>query len=163
LRTIFEEIGSSSQHRQGEVINIFRSLFVFLHNRELPENNGVFVARAAALVSVTPKSATGDLGKMNPALQAQLPNGGASLMPPPPTNINKGRLVNTLVVVIKGGRKGLMGVIKDVQGESARIELVTNNKMELIPLTNLKRKEWVLRCRTPAHEIQSENRYHISA
>ena len=62
-------------------------------------------------------------------------------MPPPATNVNKGRLVNTLVVIIKGGRKGLMGVIKDVLGESARIELVTNNKMELIPLTSLKRKE----------------------
>ncbi len=90
---------------------------------------------------MTPKAATSDLGKMNPALQAQLPYGGASLMPPPATNVNKGRLVNTLVVIVKGGRKGLMGVIKDVLGESARIELVTNNKMELIPLSALKRKE----------------------
>lgn len=92
-------------------------------------------------MSVTPKSATNDLGKLNPALQAQLPNGGASLMAQPATNVNKGRLVNNLVVIVKGGRKGLMGVIKDVLGESARIELMTNNKMELIPLTALKRKE----------------------
>lgn len=131
----------AGENRQGEIINIFRSLFVFLHNRELTENNGVFIARAAQLVSVTPKSATGDLGKLNPALNAQLPMGGAMLMPPPATSINKGRMVNTLVVVTKGSNKGLMGVIKDVQGDSARVELATNNKILTINLGFLKRKD----------------------
>ena len=120
---------------------------MFLQNRELSENGGVFVARAAALVSVTPKSATNDLTKMNPALQQQLPYGGASLMPPPSTTINKGKIVNTLVVVVKGTRKGLMGVIKDVLGDSARVELATNNKLELISMASLKRKECVLSSR----------------
>jgi transcription elongation factor SPT5 len=123
------------------VINIFRSLFVFLHNRELTENNGVFVARAASLVSVTPRTATGDLTKLNPALQQQLPFGGASLMAPPQTNINKNKLINTLVVVTKGTSKGLMGIIKDVMGDNARVELATNNKTLTIVMTSLKRKE----------------------
>jgi transcription elongation factor SPT5 len=99
------------------------------------------VARAQALVFVTPKSATHDLGKINPMLNQQLPNGGASLMPPPTTTINKGRLLNTLVVVVKGTNKGLMGVIKDVLGENARVELATNNKMLTIHTSSLKRKE----------------------
>lgn len=127
--------------RSGEVINIFRSLFVFLHNRELSDNNGVFVARASALVSVTPKAAGGDIGKLNPALQQQLPYGGASLMPPPAINVNKNRLINTLVVVVKGTSKGLMGIIKDVMGENARVELATNNKTLTINMSSLKRKE----------------------
>jgi transcription elongation factor SPT5 len=113
-----------------------------LYNRELSENNGCFVARAQALQFVTPKSAaTNDLGKLNPALQAQLPYGGASLMPPPLVNPNKNRLLNTLVVVVKGTNKGLMGVIKDVLGQTARVELATNNKTLTINLDNLKRKE----------------------
>lgn len=130
------------QQRKGEVINIFRSLFVFLYNRDLSENNGVFVARAQGLTFVTPKSASGnDLTKLNPALQAQLPYGGASLMAPPAVNPNKNRLVNTLVVVVKGTNKGLMGVIKDVLGQNARVELATNNKTLTISLAMLKRKE----------------------
>jgi transcription elongation factor SPT5 len=100
------------------------------------------VARAQGLTFVTPKSASGnDLTKLNPALQAQLPYGGASLMAPPPVNPNKNRLVNTLVVVVKGTNKGLMGVIKDVLGQNARVELATNNKTLTINLAMLKRKE----------------------
>jgi transcription elongation factor SPT5 len=128
------------QYRQGEVLNIFRSLFVFLFNRELTENHGVFVARGSSLIPVTPKAAN-DLAKMNPALNAQLPFGGASLMPPPAAGPNRSRLINTLVVIVKGTSKGLMGVIKDVVGDSARVELATNNKTLLISMASLKRKE----------------------
>jgi transcription elongation factor SPT5 len=94
-------------------------------------------------VSVTPKAATNDLAKMNPALNAQLPYGGASLLPPTMMNANRGRLINTLVVIVKGTSKGLMGVIKDVVGDTARVELATNNKTLTISLASLKRKEWV--------------------
>jgi transcription elongation factor SPT5 len=123
------------------VLNIYRSLFVFLYNREITENYGVFVARHSALISVTPKAAAGDLSKLNPMLQSQLPFGGASLMPPPQTMPNKNRIVNTLVVVTKGTQKGLMGVIKDVLGDKARVEMATNNKILTLDMTSLKRKE----------------------
>ncbi|WVN89720.1 transcription elongation factor SPT5 [Cryptococcus depauperatus CBS 7841] len=132
---------TEGEMRQGEVVNIFRSIFVFLYNREYTENHGAFVARAISLVSATPKSSINDLGKINPALNAQLPYGGASLRPPPSANINRNRLINTLVVVTKGTSKGLMGIIKDIQGETARVELKTNNKTLTIALTSLKRKD----------------------
>lgn len=129
------------ENRRGEVINISRSLFVFLHNREYTENNGVFVARSTALVSVTPKSASADLTKMNPALNAQLPMGGASLMPPPPTVGNR-RIINTPIVVTRGTYKGLLGTIKDVVGsDQARVELATNNKTITVKTEFLKRKD----------------------
>lgn len=128
------------EYRRGEVINISRSLFVFLHNREYPENAGIFVARASSLVSVTPKSAMSDLTKMNPALNAQLPQGGASLMPPPAIAGNR-RLINTPVVVTKQTYKGLVGVIKDVVGDKCRVELATNNKTILVATSILKRKD----------------------
>ena len=97
------------QGRSGAVINIFRSIYVFLFNQDLPDNNGVFVARATALISVTPKSNSSDLSKVNPALQQQLPYGGASLMPPPSTTLNQRRMINTLVVIVKGDNEGLDG------------------------------------------------------
>lgn len=129
------------ESRRGEVINISRSLFVWLHNRDHGENYGVFVARASALVSVTPKSATADLTKMNPALNQQLPYGGASLMPPPQAAGNR-KIINTYVVVTKGTYKGLQGVIKDVVGANeARVELATNNKTITIATASLKRKD----------------------
>lgn len=135
------------QGRRGDVIQIYRSLFVFLHNRDIVENNGVFVARGPMLISTTPKGSaangSADLTKMNPALQQQLPGGGASLMPPPQSNFNAARLINTNVVVTKGASKGLMGVIKDMNGENARVELVTNNKVITIHKSSLKRKEYV--------------------
>jgi transcription elongation factor SPT5 len=129
------------ENRRGEVINISRSLFVFLHNREYPENNGVFVARSTALVSVTPKSVSADLTKMNPALNAQLPLGGASLMGPPQSVGNR-RIINTPVVVTRGSSKGLLGTIKDVVGaDKARVELQTSNKTITVLTTWLKRKD----------------------
>ena len=62
-------------------------------------------------------------------------------MPPPQMMPNKSRLVNELVVVVKGTHKGLMGIIKDVQGEKARVEMATNNKVHTLDLSFLKRKE----------------------
>lgn len=78
---------------------------------------------------------------MHPSLQGALPGGGASLMAPPQVVPNKSRLVNELVVVVKGTHKGLMGIIKDVQGEKARVEMATNNKVLTLDLTSLKKKE----------------------
>lgn len=125
------------------MIGVYLSIFVFLHNREYAENNGVFVARSTSLISVTPKAAN-DLGKLNPAVQAQLPYGGASLMPPPSAMPGNNRIINALVVIVKGTNKGLVGVIKDVVGgEKARVELATNNKTVTVDLSMLKRKEWV--------------------
>jgi hypothetical protein len=102
----------------------------------------VFVARASALIFVTPKSVTNDLTKLNPALQAQLPFGGASLITPHSSGkAPHAKLINTLVVVVKGTNKGLMGVIRDVVGDSVRVELATNNKTVTLGTEYLKRKE----------------------
>ena len=65
-------------------------------------------------------------------------------MPPPSTTMNQKRMINTLVVIVKGTTKGLMGVIKDIQADNARVELATNNRTVSIPLAYLKRKEQVL-------------------
>lgn len=64
-------------------------------------------------------------------------------MAPPTSVIPRGRLINTLVVVVRGTNKGLMGIIKDILGDNARVELATNNKTVTVPLGFLKRKECI--------------------
>ncbi len=56
---------------------------------------------------------------------------------------NLRHLINTRVVITKGTQKGLIGIIKDMNGEKARIELIASNKVVDQPIANLKRKEYV--------------------
>ncbi len=51
-----EVAGQFSRLRQGQVLHIYQSMIVFLHNREYTENGGVFIARARTLEPLAPKS-----------------------------------------------------------------------------------------------------------
>ncbi|KAJ2933337.1 hypothetical protein H1R20_g3768, partial [Candolleomyces eurysporus] len=117
--------------RRGSVLHTHQSFFAFLHNRDIAENGGVFVTRVRSLVSVAPKgnvfkTPAADLSKMNPAL-AQ-PNGGmvgSGAMGRGPRD----RHIGLQVTVIKGPHKGYVGRIKDTNGNIARVELLTGNKV----------------------------------
>ena len=133
------------EYRKGLVLHIYRGLFAFMHSREVNENNGVFVVRSKNLGPIdertTAKSGP-DLTKQDPRLNQAVPfyagnNQGTS----------QRYLVNTHVVVVKGTQKGLQGIIKDTQGDKARVELKTNNKVVTVPIKSLKKKEYVdVRC-----------------
>lgn len=90
------------------------------------ENGGVFVVNAKALGSVAPRTASskfsGDLTKMNPEMNA-MPSGMTGATP----MVSRGREVGLglNVIVIKGNHKGYKGIIKDLNGPLARIELHT--------------------------------------
>ncbi|KAF8624668.1 hypothetical protein AX17_006999 [Amanita inopinata Kibby_2008] len=116
--------------RKGRVLHIYQSFFAFLHNREYQENGGVFVTRARSLASLAPKGSiikpTGDLSKMNPALQQ--PTGGMVGS----GNMGRGpkdRHIGLTVAIVKGPQKGYVGTIKDTNGNIARVELRTGNKI----------------------------------
>ena len=122
------------EQRKGQVLHIHRSVFIFLYNREINENNGVFLTRAYLLASVAPKTLTNpasDLSQMNPAMSAVNPlreKGGmvGSQM------IGKGardRLADVPVQIIRGSYKGMIGTIKGTNGNQVRIELSTNSKI----------------------------------
>jgi transcription elongation factor SPT5 len=120
-------------------LRIYRSIFAFLHSREITENQGVFVVRCNNLGPVDPRSDASastslDLSKMNPALGRPAPKSGVVMS-------NLRHLINTRVVITKGSYKGLIGIIKDMSGEKARVELATNNRVVDQLVTNLKRKE----------------------
>jgi len=137
--TVKEHGGES---RQGKVIYIHRGT-LFVQNRELVENAGVFVVRSTNVVTMAAKSgrtqaAGPDLSGMNPALQQQ--NGGASAMPPP-RQVGRDRLIGKTVVIKKGPYKGLLGIVKDTMNDEARIELHTKNKQISVKKELLKVKD----------------------
>lgn len=127
--------------RKGQVLHIHQSFFAFLHNRELTENGGVFVTRARSLVSLAPKQSlivpkTGsDLSKMNPALAMPAVSAAAMGSRGP-----RDRSIGTFVQVIRGPHKGYVGRIRDTNGNIARVELTTRNKLITIEKDKLMQK-----------------------
>jgi len=127
------------EYRKGIVLHIYRGLFAFMHSREVSENNGVFVIRSKNLGPIDERTTTKsgpDLSKQDPKLNQAVPyfagnNKGA----------NQRYLINTHVVIVRGTKKGLQGIIKDTQGDNARVELKTDNKLVTVAITNLKKKE----------------------
>ncbi|KAF2265294.1 transcription elongation factor Spt5 [Lojkania enalia] len=114
--------------RVGRVIYIHRGV-LFVRNREVLENAGIFVVRSANVTTMAAKSGRAqaigpDLGKLNPALQAGT-NGNAM---PPPRTFGRDKLIGKTVVIRKGPYKGLLGIVKDTMNDEARIELHSKNK-----------------------------------
>jgi len=112
-----------------------------LHNRDVTENSGVFVTRARSLVSLAPKGnliKTGDLSKMNPSMMGGGMVGSGIIGRGP-----RDRLIGTPVMVTKGPSKGVAGVIKDTNGNLARVELLTGNKVISIDKSKLKWRKYV--------------------
>ncbi|KAF7315327.1 Transcription elongation factor SPT5 [Mycena indigotica] len=132
---------TEGEGRKGRVLHIHQAFHVFLHNRDITENGGVFVARARSLASVAPKGsipkAGMDLSKMNPALVPQTGGMVGS------GNMGRGprdRLIGVAVTVVKGPYKGYVGIIKDTNGAIARVELQSNNKVVAVDKEKLKRR-----------------------
>ena len=50
------------------------------------------------------------------------------------------RLIGTQVMVTKGPSKGIAGVVKDTNGNIARVELLTGNKVISIEKSKLRRR-----------------------
>ncbi|KAF9011770.1 hypothetical protein BDQ17DRAFT_1344799 [Cyathus striatus] len=130
------------EKRKGRVLHIYQSFYAFLHNRDIAENGGVFVTRTQSLASLAPKGnmikpAGMDLSKMNPAMA--VPIGGmvgSGAMGRGPRD----RHIGVTVVVVKGAHKGYAGTIKDTNGQIARVELRTGNKIISIEKDKLYRR-----------------------
>ena len=117
------------EQRTGTILHVYRS-FLFLENKTLAENYGIFVVRCTNVVAVSARGGrpTGpDLSKMNPAVSMQKPGAGRGAQMPPPQR-GRDRLVGKTVGVRKGRYKGLMGIVKDADDKWARIELYSQSK-----------------------------------
>lgn len=130
-----------SGERRGRVLHVYRSLYAFLHSRDIVENGGVFVAYARNLQSTAPRANKPKVGMgmgMNPerAGMQQQPQAmpvGNSFRP-------DGR-IHRKVAVIQGTYKGNTGIIKDVTGNQARVELHSSNKVITILVDKLKEQK----------------------
>ena len=112
-----------------------------MHNRDVTENSGVFVTRARSLVSLAPKGnliKTGDLSKMNPSMMGGGMVGSGIIGRGP-----RDKLIGTQVMVTRGPSKGVAGVIKDTNGNLARVELLTGNKVISIEKSKLRWRKYV--------------------
>lgn len=144
-----EVAGPFSRLRQGQVLHIYQSMIVFLHNREYTENGGVFIARARTLEPLAPKSVSaktkkegGDLSKMNPALSS-LSGGGANDVRVEGVRRFVGRDMHQgkNVAIIKGPYKTYRGRITETTGNMARIELTSVSKPITVSLDWLVEKD----------------------
>jgi transcription elongation factor SPT5 len=140
-----KEIGGEG--KQGQIICIYRS-FLFLHNREVPENGGNFVVRANNVATIAAKGGRAigngtmgtDLTKMNPNM---LRNGGNMAAPPVPKTVGRDRLIGKTVIIRRGPLKGLLGIVKDSTDTHARVELHTKRSVVTVAKENLGIKELV--------------------
>lgn len=130
------------KNRKGQVLHIHQAFYAFLHNRDIVENGGVFVTRCRSLASLAPKGSIlkpgQDLSKMNPAVGA--PMGGMVGSGRGPRD----RDIGLTVVIVKGQQKGYVGTIKDVNGNVARIELRTGNKIIMVDKEKLRERLLVI-------------------
>jgi len=126
--------------RQGVILHIYRSM-LFIYSKETTENSGVFVNDISSVSGVASKNNFVekkdklDLTKMNPKFSA-----GGSMAPPPlPVKVQSGRdrCLNQNVSVRLGEYKGYRGIVKDTNGEIARVEFHTKNKIISIAKSKL--------------------------
>lgn len=143
-----EVSGPFSRLRNGQVLHIYQSMIVFLHNREYTENGGVFIARARTLEPLAPKSVStkakkegDDLSRMNPALSNL--GGGANDVRVEGVRRFGGRDVHKgkNVAIIKGPYKTYRGRITETTGNMARIELTSVSKPITVRLDWLVEKD----------------------
>lgn len=140
---------AEGEEREGVVLHIYLSSIVWLFNRDYKDNGGVFLARARQLRPRAPAGAAGttNLSKQNPVLMASMPQqmrapalgGGAS------SNMRRpgGRdpLAGKTVAIVRGPYKSYRGIIKDSNGATARVELMTAAKMLTVDVSMLVEKD----------------------
>ncbi|KAK5090491.1 transcription elongation factor spt5 [Lithohypha guttulata] len=127
---------SGGEGKTGRILHIHRA-HLFLHDRERMENSGLWTTRCMNVVTIASKAnmtqSGPDLTKMNPMLNGQRAPGAMA----PPPQVGRDRLIGQTVHIRKGHFKGHRGIVKDTQGEVARVELQSKNKVINIPKVDL--------------------------
>ncbi|GAA5983869.1 hypothetical protein JCM11641_006402 [Rhodosporidiobolus odoratus] len=135
-----KEVSANGTERRGRVLHVYRSMYAFLHSRDLVENSGVFVCHARHLESTAPRANKPKMGTgMNPERM------GMVGMPQPQVQTGvsfrpDGR-INRRVAVTQGTYKGHAGIIKDVTGNQARVELHSVRKVITVDIAKLKEQK----------------------
>jgi transcription elongation factor SPT5 len=119
------------ERRSGKILHIHRA-YLFCRSDQTTENAGVFVTRTQMVATVSAKggriaaAAVPDLNAMNPAMKR---NPAAGDMGPPKQNLARDRSIGQTVTIRRGPYKGLLGIVKETNDTTARVELHTKNKI----------------------------------
>ncbi|GAA5832358.1 hypothetical protein JCM11251_006422 [Rhodosporidiobolus azoricus] len=135
-----KEVSPTGVERRGRVLHVYRSMYAFLHSRDIVENGGVFVCYARNLESTAPRANKPKMGMgmnpermgMAPVPQPQVMTGGS--------NRPDGR-INRRIAVTQGTYKGHAGIVKDVTGNQARVELHSVRKVITVDVAKLKEQK----------------------
>ncbi|GAA5991148.1 hypothetical protein JCM10908_006560 [Rhodotorula pacifica] len=133
---------NSGIDRRGKVLHVYRSMFAFLHSRDITENGGVFVSYARNLESTAPRPNKPSVGMgINPDRMAMM-GGPAVPKVQVATGVQMGRdhRINRRVAITRGTYKGNQGVIKDITGNTARVELHSVSKTVTVDIDKLKER-----------------------
>lgn len=123
--TVIEKIGA---RREGQVLYV-QSHLIFIVSKKIVENAGVFAVNPMNVEAVASKENMVnnklDLSKMNPEIAAKM--GGRS-QAAQPVQVGRDVALNKTVRIRTAGYKGQLGIVKDVNGEMAIVELHSKNK-----------------------------------
>ncbi|KAL3233451.1 Transcription elongation factor SPT5 [Nakaseomyces bracarensis] len=126
--SIVEKIGA---RREGQVLYI-QSQQVFAVSKKIVENAGVFVVNPANVEAVSSKdnvlASKLDLSKMNPDIISKMGPPKSSMPTVAPVRMGREVALGKTVRVRSAGYKGQLGIVKDVNGEKATVELHSKNK-----------------------------------
>lgn len=131
------------EEREGTVLHVYQSTLVWLFNRDLRDNAGVFLAKSRQIRPRAPRGVVkADLSKQNPALSAAFNQGAAQeTIGGAISNMRRqgGRdpLAGKTVAITRGHYKTYRGIIVDTNGPTARVELHTMPKILTVPIDHL--------------------------
>ncbi|AET39153.1 transcription elongation factor SPT5 Ecym_4073 [Eremothecium cymbalariae DBVPG len=123
--TVVEKLGA---RREGQVLYV-QSHQIFIVSKKIVENAGVFVVNPINVEAVASKdnliASKLDLSKMNPEIAAKM---GPPSQSAQPIRVGRDMALNKTVRVCSAGYKGQLGIVKDVNGDLATVELHSKNK-----------------------------------
>ncbi|AGO12662.1 AaceriADR187Wp [[Ashbya] aceris (nom. inval.)] len=123
--TVVEKVGA---RREGQVLYV-QSHQIFIVSKKIVENAGVFVVNPMNVEAVASRenliANKLDLTKMNPEIAAKM---GPPSQTAQPVSVGRDVALNKTVRIRSAGYKGQLGIVKDVNGDMATVELHSKNK-----------------------------------
>lgn len=127
--TIVEKLGA---RREGQVLYIHNQQ-IFVVSKKIVENAGVFVINSSNIDAVASKDnllhTQMNLSKMNPEVMSRMrpPSMGVAQLNSQP-RMGREVAIGKTVRIRSAGYKGQLGIVKDVNGDKATVELHSKNK-----------------------------------
>ena len=126
--SVIEKLGA---RREGQILFI-QNQQVFVVSKKIIENAGVFVLNTSNIEAVASKgnmlNNSLDLSKMNPDIISKMGPPSAAMARPQQNGPAREVAIGKTVRIRSAGYKGQLGIVKDVNGDKATIELHSKNK-----------------------------------